>query len=60
MPDTTETKLLELRLLELNRPGIVIEVDPGTAADLGAFEEDALTEEEALASADTEDCAGIH
>ena len=52
MPDTTETKLLELRLLELNRPGIVIEVDSGTAADLGAFEEDALTEEDALASAE--------
>ena len=38
MPDITETKLLEL-----NHPGIVIEVDPRTASDLGAFEEDALT-----------------
>ncbi len=55
MPDTTETKLLEL-----NHPGIVIEVDSRTAEDLGAFEEDALSEEEALASADTEDRAGTH
>ena len=30
MPDTTETKLLKL-----NRPGIVIEVDARTADDLG-------------------------
>ena len=60
MPDTTETKLLELRLLELNRPGIVIEVDSGTAVDLGAFEEDALTEEEDLASADPENRAGTN
>jgi len=55
MPDTTETKILML-----NRPGIVIEVDARTADDLGAFEEDALTEEDALASADTEDREETH
>jgi len=55
MPDTPETQLLAL-----NHPGIVIEVDARTAEDLGAFEEDALSEEEALASADTEDHEGAH
>jgi hypothetical protein len=49
---------LEAQLLALNRPGIVIEVDARTAEELGAFEEDALSEEEALACADTEDLAG--
>ena len=53
MPDTLETQLLAL-----NRPGIVIEVDARLAEDLGAFEEDALSEEEALACADPNDLAG--
>jgi ABC-type uncharacterized transport system auxiliary subunit len=35
----------------LNTPGEVLEVDPKTAEELGAFEEDALSEEEALESA---------
>ena len=35
----------------LNTPGVVLEVDPKTAEELGAFEEDALSEEEALESA---------
>ncbi len=60
MPDTTESGVLELQLLDLNRPGIVIEVDRRTAEDLGAFEEDALGEEDALASADSEDREGTH
>ena len=34
----------------LNTPGVVLEVDPKTAEELGAFEEDALSEEEALES----------
>ena len=45
-------------LLLLNAPGVIIEVDVRTAEDLGAFEEDALSEEEAFASADAEDLAG--
>jgi hypothetical protein len=49
------TDSTDLRLLGLNRPGLVIEVDPSTAEDLGAFEEDALDEAAALASADTDD-----
>ena len=42
-------------ILRLNTPGIVIEADRRTAEDLGAFEEDALTEAEALASGDDYD-----
>ena len=42
-------------ILRLNTPGIVIEVDRRTAEDLGAFEEDALSEAEALASGDDYD-----
>jgi hypothetical protein len=37
-------------ILKLNQPGVLIEVDRRTAEDLGAFEEDALEEAEALAS----------
>jgi hypothetical protein len=54
MPDITDPAVLARRLLDLNRPGIVIEVDRRTAEELGAFEEDALGEDEALASADTD------
>ncbi len=32
---------------DLLTPGVVIEVDPETAAELGAFEEEALTEADA-------------
>ena len=46
MPGTTDEDLLSL-----NNTGTVIEIDPRTAEDLGAFEEDALDEAEALASA---------
>jgi len=35
----------------LNEPGVVVEVDKKMAEELGAFEEDALNEEEALESA---------
>lgn len=42
------------QILKLNQPGVVIEVDRRTAEDLGAFEEDALDEAEALASAETD------
>ena len=38
MTDTDE------KILQLNQPGLVIEVDPRTAEALGAFEEDALDE----------------
>jgi len=60
MSELTEPAVLERRLLDLNSPGIVIEVDRRTAEELGAFEEDALSEDEALASADSEDRAGTH
>ena len=39
------------KLLKLNTPGQVIEVTQEEAERLGAFVENALTEEEALASA---------
>jgi len=45
------TEPTDLNILKLNQPGVVIEVDRRTAEDLGAFEEDALDEAEALASA---------
>jgi hypothetical protein len=45
---------IDTQILKLNQPGVVIEVDRRTAEDLGAFEEDALDEAEALASADTD------
>ena len=54
MPDFTDPAVLARRLLDLNNPGIVIEVDRRTAEELGAFEEDALSEADALACADTE------
>jgi hypothetical protein len=41
-------------ILRLNEPGIVIELDRRTADALGAFVEDALDEDEALASTETE------
>lgn len=47
MPSTTDQDLLALIT-----PGTVIEIDPRTAEALGAFAEPALTEAEALASAD--------
>ena len=43
------------QILRLNTPGVVIEVDRRTAEDLGAFEEDALSEAEALASGEDYD-----
>jgi hypothetical protein len=45
---------IDIQILKLNQPGVVIEVDPRTAEDLGAFEEDAIDEAEALASAETD------
>ena len=42
------------QILELDQPGVVIEVDRRTAEDLGAFAEDALDEAAALASAETD------
>ena len=43
------------QILRLNTPGVVIEVDRRTAEELGAFEEDALSEAEALASGEDYD-----
>lgn len=50
---------IDTQILKLNRPGVVIEVDPRTAEALGAFEEDALSEAEAIASAETDE-QGVH
>ncbi|MGE5153072.1 MAG: conjugal transfer protein TraD [Bdellovibrio bacteriovorus] len=47
------------QILKLNQPGVVIEVDHRIAEDLGAFEEDALDEAEALASAEPDE-QGVH
>lgn len=44
------TNINDKELLELNTLGRVVEVDKKTADDLGAFEEDALSEEDALAA----------
>jgi len=57
--DSIMTNPTDTQILDLNRPGVVIEVDARTAEDLGAFEEDALDEAAALASADT-DGQGVH
>lgn len=43
---------IDTQILKLDQPGVVIEVDRRTAEDLGAFEEDALDETEAFASAE--------
>lgn len=42
-------------ILDLNTPGIVVEVTKEEAAELGAFEEDALAEEEALEATDEQE-----
>ncbi len=42
------------KILDLNTPGQVVEVSKGEAAELGAFEEDALSEEEALQGTEDE------
>lgn len=46
MTDETEKDIERL-----NTPGVVVEVDQKTSEELGAFEEDAMSEEEALESA---------
>ena len=48
-PQVCSTELDE-KLFQLNIPGSVIEVTTAEANELGAFEEDALSEEEALAA----------
>jgi hypothetical protein len=35
---------------DLDTPGVIVEVDPATAEELGAFEETALSEEDAWLS----------
>lgn len=46
------TRTTDQDLLSLNTPGTRIELDARTAEELGAFEEQALTEADALESAD--------
>jgi hypothetical protein len=53
------TQADDMKILELNQPGIGIEVDPRTDEGLGAFEEDAHDEADALASAETAG-QGVH
>lgn len=48
MPNRTDPA----ELLKLNTPGVVIEVDWETAEEMGAFIEDALSEQDALESND--------
>ena len=48
-PQVCPTELDE-KLFQLNIPGSVIEVTAAEANELGAFEEDALSEDEALAA----------
>ncbi|MEE9355658.1 MAG: conjugal transfer protein TraD [Methylococcaceae bacterium] len=43
--------IMKYEILDLNQPGVVIDVDPGDACELGAFEETALSEEDAVESA---------
>ncbi|WP_226669027.1 conjugal transfer protein TraD [Microbulbifer aggregans] len=47
----SDTNDLKGKLEDLEVPGAVIEMNPDEAEQLGAFQEDALTEEEALESA---------
>ncbi|MBM7073691.1 hypothetical protein JQC92_16905 [Shewanella sp. 202IG2-18] len=55
-PQACTTELDE-KLSQLNIPGSVVEVTTAEADELGAFEEDALSEDEALAATElsTED-----
>ena len=46
--------MMKYDIQKLNRPGVVIDVDPKEASELGAFEETALSEEDALESAGDE------
>lgn len=45
-------------LEKLNTPGLVVEVDKKTAEELGAFEEDALSEDQAMAATEHNAPAG--
>ena len=53
------TNITDEELEKLNTPGLVVEVDRDTARDLGAFEEDALSEEDALAATEESSPTGI-
>jgi hypothetical protein len=50
LPNPDDRRALEDRLADFAVPGAVIEVDPDEADALGAFREEALTEEEAYES----------
>ena len=50
--------ITEQELENLNTPGRVVEVDKKSAEELGAFEEDALSEEDALAATEHNTPAG--
>lgn len=43
------------KIMDLNTPGRIIEVTKEEAADLGAFEETALTEDDALEATDEQE-----
>lgn len=43
------------KILDLNTPGKVVEVSKEEAAELGAFEEDALSEEDAQEATDEQE-----
>lgn len=45
--ETSQGPLITTDLDAFGTPGVVVEVDPETAAELGAFEETALSEEDA-------------
>lgn len=46
--ELTAREVLEAKLKYAMTPGTIIELDPDEAEMMGAFEEDALTEQEAL------------
>ena len=50
-PSLLDPEVLEAKLRDANVPGFIAELDPAEAEQAGAFEEDALSEQEALESA---------
>jgi hypothetical protein len=46
----TENEILAAKLLDAETPSYVVSVDPDEAESMGAFKEDALSEDDALAS----------
>lgn len=49
-PDHNDKEVLETKLINLEETGAIVEMDPEEAEIMGAFEESAISEEDALES----------